>query len=235
MRRYAPAIGRPAERQQHSRRASACRAASEATWRKRRGSAIRAASAGVCPPARSSGRRKRFVSSRTEQRWNSVERLLQRVHPDDAALVQQTIERAARDGKDFEHRYRLIVPDGSIKHVHVMARAFIDELRGLEFIGAVMDVTERTQGEALLAGEKRLLEMIARNESRTFILDALCRLVEDSPAVLGRRSCCSIPAPAASAMAQRRACRPATSKPSMASSSARPWVRAGRRRIAASR
>jgi GAF domain-containing protein len=31
----------------------------------------------------------------------------------------------------------------------------------------------------LLAGEKRLLEMIARNESRTVILDALCRLVEE--------------------------------------------------------
>jgi signal transduction histidine kinase len=109
----------------------------------------------------------------------TVGRLLQRVHPDDASLVKQTIERASRDGKDFEHRYRLVVPDGSVKHVHVMARAFIDESRGLEFIGAVMDVTERTQGEALLAGEKRLLEMIARNESRTVILDALCRLVEE--------------------------------------------------------
>src|SRR6202163_1500429 len=109
----------------------------------------------------------------------TVERLLQRVHPDDASLVMQTFERAARDGKDFEHRYRLVVPDGSVKHVHVMARALIDESRGLEFIGAVMDVTERTQGEALLAGEKRLLEMIARDESRTVILDALCRLVEE--------------------------------------------------------
>jgi signal transduction histidine kinase len=42
-----------------------------------------------------------------------------------------------------------------------------------------MDVTERKQDEMLLAGEKRLLEMIARGEPRTIILDALCRLVED--------------------------------------------------------
>src|SRR6202035_2650436 len=62
----------------------------------------------------------------------TAELILQRVHPDDVALVKQTIERASRDGKDFEHRYRLVVPDRSIRHVHVMARAFIDESRGLE-------------------------------------------------------------------------------------------------------
>src|SRR5438094_4999784 len=42
---------------------------------------------------------------------------LQRVHPEDAALVQQTIERASQDGKDFDHEYRLVMPDGSIKYV----------------------------------------------------------------------------------------------------------------------
>ena len=69
-------------------------------------------------------------------------------------------------------------PDGFVKYVHVVAHAFSDESGGIEFVGAVMDVTERKQDELLLAGEKRLLEMIARGESRALILDALCRLVE---------------------------------------------------------
>src|SRR6202040_505533 len=107
------------------------------------------------------------------------ELVLQRVHPEEAALVKQTIERASQDGKDFEHEYRLVMPDRSIRHVHVVARAFGDESGGTEFIGAVMDLTERKQDELLLAAEKRLLEMIARGESRTVILDALCRLVEE--------------------------------------------------------
>src|SRR5258708_11333342 len=107
----------------------------------------------------------------------TVERVLERVHPDDAALVKERIERASQDAKDFEHRYRLLMPDRSVKHVHVVARAFGAESGGIEFIGAVMDVTERKQDEMLLAGEKRLLEMIARGESRTITLDALCRLV----------------------------------------------------------
>jgi NO-binding membrane sensor protein with MHYT domain/signal transduction histidine kinase len=109
----------------------------------------------------------------------TVERILQRVHPEDVALVKQTIERASRDRKDFEHEYRLVMPDRSIRYVHVVARAFIDESGGVEFVGAVMDLTERKQDELLLAGEKRLLEMIARGESRSVVLDALCRLVEE--------------------------------------------------------
>jgi signal transduction histidine kinase len=109
----------------------------------------------------------------------TVERVLQRVHPEDAAVVRQTIERASQDGKDFDHQYRLLMPDRSIKHVHVVARAHRDESASIEFIGAVMDVTERKRAEMLLAGEKRLLEMIARGHSRAIILDALCRLVED--------------------------------------------------------
>jgi PAS domain-containing protein len=73
----------------------------------------------------------------------TVERILQRVHPDDTAVVTQTIERASRDGSDFEHEYRLVMPDHSIRHVHVVARAFSDESGGAEFVGAVMDRTER--------------------------------------------------------------------------------------------
>jgi PAS domain S-box-containing protein len=93
----------------------------------------------------------------------TVELILQRVHPEDAALVKQTIERAAQYGKDFEHEYRLWMPDGSVKHVHVVARALSNESGSIEFVGAVMDVTaakqvERTlrESEAYLAEAQRL-------------------------------------------------------------------------------
>jgi PAS domain S-box-containing protein len=228
----------------------------------------------------------------------TVELILQRIHPEDAALVKQTIDRASQDGRDFDHEYRLVMPDRSVKHVHVVAHASRDESGGIEFVGAVMDVTaakqaegrirqiidtipayawstapdgsvdfinqrfvdftgrsieellgrgwasthhpddlprhvglwraalaagqpmesevrmrgregdyrwllirnvplrdelgnivkwygtaieieDRKRAEVLLAGEKRLLEMIARGDSRAFILDALCRLVEE--------------------------------------------------------
>ena len=50
------------------------------------------------------------------------------------------------------------------------------------------DIDDRTQAEMLLAGERRLLEMIATGESRALILEASCRLVEQ----LARGSLCSI-------------------------------------------
>jgi PAS domain S-box-containing protein len=77
----------------------------------------------------------------------TVELVLQRVHPEDAARVKQTIERASQDGKDFELEYRLVIPDGSVKYVHVVAHGLSDESGGIEFVGAVMDVTAAKEAE----------------------------------------------------------------------------------------
>jgi PAS domain S-box-containing protein len=89
--------------------------------------------------------------------------LLQRIHPQDRALVQQVIERASNTGTDFEHEYRLLLPSGAIKHVHAVARALQDATGRCEFIGAVTDITaaKRTvetlrESEAYLAEAQRL-------------------------------------------------------------------------------
>jgi PAS domain S-box-containing protein len=89
----------------------------------------------------------------------SIEVILQRVHREDAASVKETVERASQDGKDFEHEYRLLMPDGAVKHVHVVAHAERDELGELEFVGAVMHTTERKRAEKKLRrSEESLLE-----------------------------------------------------------------------------
>jgi len=80
----------------------------------------------------------------------TVELILLRVHPEDAVLVKQTIERAAQDGKDFDNEFRLVMPDGSVKYVHVVAHALGDESGSTEFVGAVMDVTGSKRAEEAL-------------------------------------------------------------------------------------
>jgi PAS domain S-box-containing protein len=86
----------------------------------------------------------------------TVELFLERVYPEDAALVKQTIERASQDGKDFEHEYRLLMPDGSLKYVHALVHASWDKSGGIEFVGAVSDVTPRKRAEeALRKSEER--------------------------------------------------------------------------------
>jgi PAS domain S-box-containing protein len=89
----------------------------------------------------------------------TVELILQRVHPEDVVLVKQTIERASQDGKNFEHEYRLLMPDGSVKYVRVVAHTLSDEPDSVEFIGAVTDITERKRAEeALQRSESNLAE-----------------------------------------------------------------------------
>jgi PAS domain S-box-containing protein len=94
----------------------------------------------------------------------TVELAHQRVHPEDAALVKQTIERASQDGKDFDFEYRLLMPDSSVvKHVHVVAHALSDDSGSIEFVGAVMDVTEQHQARAAL---ETALDEIKKSQDR---------------------------------------------------------------------
>ena len=71
----------------------------------------------------------------------TLELVLQRVHPQDRAFVQQALDRASRDGTDMDFEHRLLLPDGSVKHVHILAHAVGHESGKLEFIGAISDVT----------------------------------------------------------------------------------------------
>jgi PAS domain S-box-containing protein len=88
--------------------------------------------------------------------------VFQRVHPDDRARVEQTIDRASSDGKDFAHGYRLLMPDGSVKHVHAAAHAVTDASGDIEFVGAVTDITSRKRAEAELHEAQANLAHVTR-------------------------------------------------------------------------
>jgi PAS domain S-box-containing protein len=71
----------------------------------------------------------------------TVELILQRVHPEDRDFVKQAIGNVSPDSKDFNIEHRLVMPDGSVKHLQVVAHAEKDKSGKIEFVGAVMDVT----------------------------------------------------------------------------------------------
>jgi PAS domain S-box-containing protein len=79
-----------------------------------------------------------------------LEFIVQRTHPDDRAAVQRTIDLASIDGKDFDHEYRLLMPDASVKYVHAVAHATRDASGSIEFVGAVTDVTVAKETERKL-------------------------------------------------------------------------------------
>ena len=75
------------------------------------------------------------------------ELILQRSHPDDVGLVKGALERAAQGEDDFDYEHRLLMPDGSIKHLHDRAHRVRDEAGNYEIVGAIVDITERKRAE----------------------------------------------------------------------------------------
>jgi PAS domain S-box-containing protein len=92
----------------------------------------------------------------------SPELMIQRTHPTDIVRVRQLIDRASRDRKDWELEHQLLMPDGSIKSVHVVARAARDELGSVEFVGAIMDVSAAKRAEQELRHAQAELAYISR-------------------------------------------------------------------------
>jgi PAS domain S-box-containing protein len=100
----------------------------------------------------------------------------QRVHPEDVARLRQVVERASRDEQDYAHKNRLQMPDGRVKHIHVVAHATRNEAGDVGFVGAVMDVTEaeETQDRIRLAqAEREQLEQRLRQAEK---MEAVGRL-----------------------------------------------------------
>src|SRR5262249_21833574 len=85
-----------------------------------------------------------------------------RVHPEDVPLLHDIIERARGAGTDIECEYRLQMPDGSVKYLHMVAHGTRDEDGRLEYIGAVQDVTARRLSEQALGKAQSELAHVAR-------------------------------------------------------------------------
>ena len=77
----------------------------------------------------------------------TLELVFQRTHPDDRDFLQRTIDNAAEKRTDFDIEFRLLMPDGRIKHIHVLARVLQGSMGALEYGGAVMDVTAAREAE----------------------------------------------------------------------------------------
>jgi C4-dicarboxylate-specific signal transduction histidine kinase len=74
--------------------------------------------------------------------------VLERTHPFDRARVQQTIDRATQEMRDLDFEIRLLMPDGRTKHIHIVGHPVFGASRDfVEFVGTVMDVTERRRAE----------------------------------------------------------------------------------------
>src|SRR5580693_8476447 len=77
----------------------------------------------------------------------TLDLVFDRVHPEDRDRLQQLRDRATQNGMDLDVEHRILLPDGVIRHVHVVAHAGRDNSGDLEYVGVVTDVTERKRSD----------------------------------------------------------------------------------------
>jgi hypothetical protein len=105
---------------------------------------------------KSTGRKKRFVFlNMAAEQDLGFELVLERTHPEDRVRVQQAIDRASQDAKDFDLEHRLLMPDGSVKHVHVVGHLLETGSTGQNRIGRSDHRHYRTQTRGSSAAADR--------------------------------------------------------------------------------
>ena len=92
----------------------------------------------------------------------TLDRMASRVHPEDLGLMDDMIAKAQRAVSNFEYEQRLLMPDHSVKYLHLIAHGNRDNQGQQEYIGAVQDVTQRRLAEEALAKARAELARVAR-------------------------------------------------------------------------
>ena len=84
------------------------------------------------------------------------------LHSDDVPMVQRVMERARQEAGEFDFEARLLMPEQTVKYLHVVAHSNRNNDGELEVRGAVQDVTETRLAEEALSKVRSELAHVAR-------------------------------------------------------------------------
>jgi PAS domain S-box-containing protein len=87
---------------------------------------------------------------------------LQFVHPEDRAYVEQTFEKASREKSQFKIEFRIVLSDGSARHIRSLGYPVPQESGLADFAGAVIDVSEQKLAEETFRNAQAGFARVAR-------------------------------------------------------------------------
>ncbi len=103
----------------------------------------------------------RIFGVRPDEVQSNTEFWLNRNHPEDAKRIQELFEKSEIQKTDYEADYRIVLPDGAVKHLHAIGHPIVNEKGDLvEFVGTVMDVTAAKQAEEKIRQSQSELRQI---------------------------------------------------------------------------
>ena len=86
-----------------------------------------------------------------------------RVHPEDRARFDEASAQAVQEKRPYDLSYRVVLRDGTIKHIHTVCNLVLDEAGEVsELIGVTIDETERVRSHAALQEAQAELARVAR-------------------------------------------------------------------------
>ncbi len=92
----------------------------------------------------------------------ALQAVYDRSHADDLGRLRRLIDSVSKDRRDWRIEHRLVMPDGTVKHVYCAAHPTSDASGGLEYVGALMDVTESRQAQEALHQAQSELAHVTR-------------------------------------------------------------------------
>jgi PAS domain S-box-containing protein len=120
----------------------------------------------------------------------SAELILQRIHPEDLPRVRDTLDRATQGGTDLDLEHRFLMPDGSVKYIHVLAHAVRNRSGSVEYVGAAMDITARRRAEdELRKSEEKYRDLVELSPDAIYVVDKEGNLISANPAGLDLLRC----------------------------------------------
>jgi PAS domain S-box-containing protein len=82
---------------------------------------------------------------------STIDRMYAGIHPDDRSRVRHVYEAAQKQKGEFDAEYRIVLRDGTIRHLHTIGHPVLNEAgEVIEYVGTGMDVTEQRQAQAAL-------------------------------------------------------------------------------------
>jgi PAS domain S-box-containing protein len=106
--------------------------------------------------------------------------VLQRIHPDDRDRLNAEVERALGEKKRYSAAYRILLPDGTVKHLESIGQpVFSTDGELVEVVATQIDVTERKRSEeALREREAKIRRLVDSNIIGIFVWDFDGRILE---------------------------------------------------------